>query len=130
MESKLKGNSKRPLPCSFPEASCTLFQPSILPHRCLEREEGREGGREGEKTINQYLGGKIIRGALTSRICLTRVSDAFSEMFPTNTVVATFMELGDMTGTLGGKEEEGRKGGMCRDAGRGREGGEACKVRE
>ena len=41
------------------------------------------------------------RGGLTSRICLIKVSEAFSDIFPTNTVVATFIvavELG--TGTF------------------------------
>ncbi len=52
---------------------------------------------------------------LTSSICLTRVSEALSEMFPTNTVVATFITEGDIVGTWCGRQRKGVHGRSVRE---------------
>lgn len=44
-----------------------------------------------------------IKSSLTSSICRTSVSVAFSEMLPTNTVVATFVSAKDSVGTCIGE---------------------------
>ena len=70
-------------PCSFPDASWTLFQPTIEPQRCRNA------------YIQQCLYSEMNSVVLTSSICRMSVSVALSEMFPTNTVVATFMSAVD-----------------------------------